>query len=394
MKKSISIILAVATVIPAIASKPEFSDVINRLETAKDYHSKASVNVQLPQGTEVTYNLNLWSTQPAGERNLAPCDYLIEWTLPTPDGEASGFTAYSDGNLFRKTDTRLQEYHFEWDSIPFLINNTINGVQRNSQFTNTLPQFIAEELAQIRDNDDWTYKFVADTVNQGKPAMILTGRMTLNGYIAKNVLYIFDPETFMPRQIEIENNPTNISEQLLITKYESTSTEKAPALTEAQLIDRYPSDFDNYRENNFSAESMKDKPLPGFSLPSTTGERYQRQKGDKFISPVIIAILDPSISSTKSSIEAMRSAVDMTPQPVDLIFASISTDIDGLENATGLSRRGEYMLISARSLARSCGVGSYPTFFIIDRSGNVSDVIIGYSNNLATSLLEKLAIID
>ena len=92
MKKSISIILAVATVIPAIASKPEFSDVINRLETAKDYHSKASVNVQLPQGTEVTYNLNLWSTQPAGERNLAPCDYLIEWTLPTPDGEASGFT--------------------------------------------------------------------------------------------------------------------------------------------------------------------------------------------------------------------------------------------------------------------------------------------------------------
>ena len=139
---------------------------------------------------------------------------------------------------------------------------------------------------------------------------------------------------------------------------------------------------------------MKGKPLPAFSLPSTTGERYQRQKGDKFISPVIIAILDPSISSTKSSIEAMRSAVDMTPQPVDLIFASISTDIDALENATGLSRRGEYMLISARSLARSCGVGSYPTFFIIDRSGNVSDVIIGYSNNLATSLLEKLAIID
>ena len=394
MKKTISIILAVAAVVPMTAANPDFTDVINRLASAKDYHSKASVNVQLPQGTEVTYDLNLWSTQSAGDKNLAPCDYLIEWTLPTPSGEATGFTAYTDGNLFRKIDTRLQEYHFEWDSIPFLINNTLNGVQRNSQFTNILPQFIAEELTQIRDSENWTYKFTADTVNQGKKAMILTGRMTLNGYLAKNALYIFDPETFMPRQIEIENNPTNISEQLLITKYESTTNEPVPALTEAELIERYPSDFDNYRENNFSAENMKGKPLPGFSLPSLTGERYQRQKGDPMASPTVIAILDPAISTTKSSVDAMRSAVDMTPKPVNLIFASVSTDIDGLESATGLPRNGEFMLLSARSLARACGVGSYPTFFVIDTRGNVSDIIIGYPNNLATSLLEKLAIID
>ncbi|MDE6353436.1 MAG: hypothetical protein K2K88_09950, partial [Muribaculaceae bacterium] len=250
------------------------------------------------------------------------------------------------------------------------------------------------ELTQIRDSENWTYKFTADTVNQGKKAMILTGRMTLNGYLAKNALYIFDPETFMPRQIEIENNPTNISEQLLITKYESTTNEPVPALTEVELIERYPSDFDNYRENNFSAENMKGKPLPGFSLPSLTGERYQRQKGDPMASPTVIAILDPAISTTKSSVDAMRSAVDMTPKPVNLIFASVSTDIDGLESATGLPRNGEFMLLSARSLARACGVGSYPTFFVIDTRGNVSDIIIGYPNNLATSLLEKLAIID
>lgn len=392
MKRYISLLTAVAAILPAMSATPGFDEIISRLGSVRDYHSTASVNVQLPQGTEVTYDVNLWSTQPAGYTRLAPCDYLIEWTLPTPDGEAKGFTAYSNGHLFRQTDTRLQEYHFEWDSIPFILNDTRSGVQRNAQFTNLLPQFIAEDLTQIKTGDNWTYRFTPDTINNGKPAMVLTGRMTINGYIGKNVLYIFDPETCMPRQIEIENNPTQISEQLLVIKYGATTEEAAPALTEQQLADRYPSVFDHYRENNFSIENLRGKALPGFSLPSLTGERYQRQKGDPMVSPTVIVFIDPTVESTRQTIEAMREAVDMNPRSTDLIFANITTDIDGAEEITGAPRRGEYMLMSARSLARDCGVTSYPTFIVVDTHGNVSDIIIGFSNSLATSLLEKLAI--
>ena len=392
MKGYIFLLAATAAVMPAMASTPDFDQVINRLGSAGDYHSTASVNVQLPQGTEVTYDINMWSTVPAGNRHLAPSDYLIEWTLPTPDGEAKGFTAYSDGHLFRQTDTRLQEYHFEWDSIPFLLNDTRSGVQRNAQFTNLLPQFIAEDLTQIKNGDNWTYRFTPDTINNGKPAMVLTGRMIINDYIGKNVLYIFDPETCMPRHIEIENNPTQISEQLLVIKYGETSEEAAPALTEQQLAARYPSVFDHYRENNFSIETLRGKVLPGFSLPSLTGERYQRQKGDPMASPTVIAFIDPTVETVHQTVEAMRQAVDMNPRSTDLIFANITTDIDGAEEITGSPRRGEYMLMSARSLARDCGVTSYPTFIVVDTQGNVSDIIIGFSNSLATSLLEKLAI--
>lgn len=389
MKGKIKLLMVIAALCPLSLQARGITGIIEKLANATDYHSGATVDVQLPQGSDVSYNIELWSGKAAWNDTLAPCSYLIEWTLPTLTGESSGFTAYENGHLYRHSDTRLQEYHYEWDSIPFLLNNTKSGVQRNAQFTNMLPQFIAEQLNEIVTSPKWTWHFTTDTINNGIPADVLTGKMNINGYIGKEVTYVFDPTTAMPRYVEIENNPTTISEQTLVMKFHNTGSKPMPQLNEQALAARYPEVFDSFRENNFTVETMREKALPAFSLPTTTGERYQRQKNDPFRTPTILALLDPSIATNNETVDALRNAVASMPMAADIIYAFITTDINAAENIISEIQPGEHLLTSARSLARDCGVTSYPTILIVGSDGTVKDVIIGFNKDLSTVVIEK-----
>ncbi len=379
---------------PSGLSARGINRIIDDLEAIKDYHSEATVDVQLPQGTDVSYSLKLWSTEPASGDTLAPCSYLIEWKLPTPTGESTGFTAYNNRHLYRHIDTRLQEYHYEWDSIPFLLNNTLAGVQRNSQFTNVLPQFVAEQLREITTSPNWKWHFTPDTINNGLKSAVLTGSMIVNGYTGREVIYVFDPESSLPRYIETENNPTSISEQTIIVKYSSTCSEPVPAMTEETLAERYPDVFDSYRENNFTVETLRGKQLPAFSLPTTTGERYQHQKGDRFPATTLIAMLDPSIATASETVKALRDAADMMPRATNILFTFIDTNIAGIESCVPDLRPGEHLLTSARSLARDCGVTSFPTIIIAGSDGTVKDIIIGFNKDLSTVVIEKSSFAD
>ncbi len=363
---------------------------IEQLSTKKDYHSTVNVTVQQPMGDDVVYDVEVRSS--AAVDRLSPCDYLIDWTLPAASGASSGFTSYSDGNMFRHVDNRLQEYNFGWDSIPFVINGGRSGVQRNAQFTNLLPQFIAEQLKEIATQPGWTYRFTPDTVSGGVESMVLTGRYTVNGFIGKNVLYVFDRETAMPRLVEFENNPTTLSEQVLVMKYDTAGDEPMVLLTEQALASRYPDVFDNYRESNFTIENMRGKYLPAFSVPTSTGQRYQRQKGDEFRCPTLIAVLDQAIATNPETVRAIRDGVAMLPGAADVIYAFVSSDVDAAENAVPDLQAGEHLLVSARGLARDCGVTSFPTLIFAGTDGKVKDVVIGFNKEMSTIVIEKIAL--
>lgn len=391
LKKMFSAGFAFSVALAASAQGPSLEKIISTLADVSGYHSRATVEVQLPQGTEVTYGVEVWSSAVAGD-TLAPCEYLIEWGLSTPSGMSEGFSAYNGRSLFRHSDSRLQEYHYDWDSIPFLINGGKNGVQRNTQFTNLLPQFIAEQIRDMIGGKGWTYSYSPDTVTGGQSAAVLKGRLNVNGYVGKNVLYVFNPETCFPRNIEIENNPTTISEQILVIKYSDSGVTAMPSVAEADLAGRYPEVFENYRENNFSAEMLKGKRLPAFSLPTTTAERYQHQRDESFRVPTIIAFIDPSVATAAPTVEAIRNASASLPRSIDAIYAFNVTDIDAIEQIVPSILPGEHLLSSAKGFARDCGIASWPTIIIADTDGSVSDVIIGYSNDLLTKLIEKASL--
>ena len=65
----------------------------------------------------------------------------------------------------------------------------------------------------------------------------------------------------------------------------------APA-AEEEIIALYPTIFDRYRTSNYSVETLRGEPMPGFALPTLTGERYMRNKGDRFPNPTVVALLD------------------------------------------------------------------------------------------------------
>lgn len=383
--------MVTALFIPRVSASRGIEGVIDSLSNAVDYHSRGTVTVQLPQGgDDVVYNLELWSTPSAAGDTLNVCNYLIDWNLTTANGTSKGFTAYHDGNYYRNSDERLQECHFQWDSIPFLMRHP---VQSSSQFTDMLPQLLAQELRTVATDPDWNYTFVADTLCGGEPSAVITARQKVHGVVARNILYILDPQTFMPRKIERENNPGSISEQMLIVKYDLTDRAQPEGMSEEALIERYPAVFEKFRESNFSLESMRDKYLPGFSLPTVTNHRYTRAKTDGFQVPTLVVFIDPSVATAAETIRQIREAQQMMPRSIDVIYTILGSDRDGALELTGQIQPGEQLLMSAQSLARNCGVTSTPSIIIVNQQGIVKDIIIGFNKALSTSVIEKTAVL-
>lgn len=391
MKREISLLMVLALFIPRASASRGIESVKDSLQNAVNYHSTANVTVQLPQGgDDIVYNLELWSTPSVTGDTLNVCNYLIDWNLNSENGISKGFTAYHDGNFYRNNDTRLQECHFQWDSIPFLMRHP---VQSTSQFTDLLPQMLAKELETITTDPTWSYSFSADTIYGGNPATVIQARQTVHDILARKVLYVFNPESFMPVHIERENNPGSISEQMLIIAYTNTNATEPEGMTEEALIERYPTVFEKFRESNFSIESLRGKYLPGFSLPTLTNQRFTRAKNEPFQSPTIIVFIDPSVATAGQTVSEIRKAQDMMPRSIEVIYTFMGSDREGAREIIGKTLPGEQVLMSAQSLARNCGVTSTPSIVIVNEEGIVKDIIIGFNKALSTSVIEKTSVL-
>lgn len=373
------------------AREADLGELADRLDAIERYDGSARYGVLLPSAADdIVYDVKLHSIKTEGDE-LSPCDYLIEWTLPTPSGESSGFSAYASKNHFRYRDERLQEYHYDWDSIPFVTGR--GGVQRNAQFAEILPQFLASQLRTIADDQAYSYTFAPDTVYGGQRVALIDAVETRNGYTAREMQFVFDADTALPIKIELENNPGAISEQTVTIEFSNESADVVESFDEDALIDRYPDVFERYRQSNFRVENLPGTLMPTFSLPTTAGRRYTHHKGEKFVSPVIVAVLDPSVGSTEETVGALRSAVGSLPMNVDLIFAFVSNNADQIGETVSEAGVGETVLMTARSLARDCGVTSFPTLIFVDRDGMVKDTHLGFNKDLSNVVIQKAALI-
>lgn len=393
------------TLVPGAGTAPEaaaapsetLNSLIERIDTLSPFCASVAYGVSLAMTDEdVDYTLEIASTSaPADPRFGA--DYLIDWTLERNGETHRGFTAYFDGHCYRYRDNRLQEYHFAWDSIPFI--SADGGVQANGQFVDLLPRSIARQLRAMAKSDNFTIGFEPAARSGGRAVSIVTASQNVQGYVARNFRLTVDRSTGRPLKIENEYNPAQISEQSVRAVYtypDSAST--APTLrcvaSEEQLMALYPDVFENFRESNYRIENIRGQRLPGFSLPTPTGERYTRAKGDPFEVPTVVALLSADNAAAAPTVQALRKAVDSMPRQVGLILVFTGSHIDSIEEAAGPGLRpGEAILMSGKSLARDCGTSVFPTVLIADTDGTVADVLLGFNNSMTQDVIQSIALL-
>lgn len=396
MQKRCAILLASALMASAhLSATTSLADIARALSATTFYADSCTYEVLLPSLPDpVTYSIALMQAPAEPADTLAPASYLIDWRLPAPSGISQGFSAYTTGAHYRFRDSRLQEYHAEWDSAPFAPSGDVSrGVQNLVQFADLLPAYLGEHFAAMAQDSSYIYKVSPDSIVSGERAAVVEGIRRINGYDAAEYTYILDPATFLPRKIELENNPGQLGEQSITIRYAATASAKAPAINDSMLADRYPDAFGRYRGSSYSLENLPGKALPRFVAPTTTGERYLHEKGDPLAATTVYAFVDAGVGSTPSLVEEVRSAADYLPFNVDIVWAFINHRADDIEAVMPSIRPGEHLLMNARGAATDCGVGAdTPVLIFVGTDGIVKDFLRGYNQDFRSLVIQKASL--
>ena len=379
------------------ASSPESPEAIaDHLDAIPGFEADATVRVSMAQfGNDIDYQLHLT------EQNL-PSDpyytnpYVIDWKIADSPSKAHGFSAYFAGNHYRFAGERLQEFHAQWDSIPFdpsLIGLNSEGVQRSVQFFNILPQAIARDIRKIVSDPAYSVSFTSDTIVGGEKVAAIKAVMTVNGTTACTQEYLFDIRSGLPLRIRTENNPGTVSEQSVEVRFIDPAV-VTPSINEESLSQTYSDIFARYRSIATTLESLRGRHLPGFSLPTISGERYSRRAADRLRCPAIVVLVDADSCDAPELIRTVRSAADSAAQEVQIIWAFTDNVVDRVEPMTAPSRPDETTLMSARQLIRDCGASRLPAIMIVDEDATVRNVVAGVNNDLISDVIKKSIIKD
>lgn len=372
-------------------ARAALTEEINALRALRSFDATVDYAVSLPMADDdVIYKIAL-ASEKAPADSLLGYNYIVDWSLPGRGENASGFSAYFDGHYYNYRDHRLREYHYKWDSLPFLTD--AGGVQRNAQFVDLFPFEMADRLAAMESDSTYTVNVAQSSVDGQKVTVLKVVRI-INSLECLRQEYSFAGADGLPLKISSLFNPGMLGEQEVMVRYNYPDivVPEVPG-NEEMLRARYPEMFDRYRESNYSVENLRGTPVPGFALPTTTGERYTYHKGDRFPSPVIIAVLDPSVATTGATVATLRGVADRLPRQTTLILMFASSDIDAVEEIAGTLRQGEAHLVSAKPFVRDCGITAYPTVILVGSDGTVEDVKIGTSDSMTEDLLQAGALL-
>ena len=389
MKNVKKLFMAMLTACPLTVWATGADEVVEALRSADCYEAVADYQVLMSLQPDVDYTIKLRSQSAPGD-SLAPCSYLVSWHVGAESDSVSGFCAYADGNMLQYRGQRLQEYHAEQNATLFQPTGQLPGVQIRGQFTNLLPQFIADEMAAAMNDPRYDWRFTPDTVAGGQKCMLFEAVMKVDGNVCKEMTYAFDRSTYMPMFSETENNPGALAEQTIVCRYKTqTDIADCGPITEQKLAEMFPQVFELYRESTFSIDNLPGQALPTMTLPTTTGERYTRHRGDRFAHPTLIVLLSANSCFARQTVADVRRAVSTLPDNVDVIWAFTDNNTDDIETVVVRPEPGEHLLQSAKALARDCGASVMPVIIFTGTDGIVKNVIVGFNKNLAADVIEK-----
>ncbi len=384
---AISILFAASTAI-AVDIDPRISHIADRLSSTDVYTDSARFSMTMEaMSTDVGYDVHLAQRRAEGD-TLAPCSYIIRWS-DSENGRSGGFAAYYHGNLFRFSGRKLTEFHAAEDTTVFRPSNPSAGMQQTAQYAYLLPAFIGAELRKMAADPAYTLSFNPDTIIGGRHLQSVKAVSTHNGLAARTINYITDRATSLPVFLEIVNNPGAPSEQIISVAYSGCPAHDCGEINEQTLAAMFPEPFTRFRSFRMNVSNLSGLPLPGFSLPTTTGERYTRAEDDAFRRPTILAIIDET-ATDRAAVESLRNAVASLKPGADLILAFTGNDVDRIEALAPDMRQGEHLLMSARGLARDLGARQLPTVIVCDSAGMVTKVLPGHNNQLASDVIEYI----
>ncbi len=383
--------LALVSAAPVTSAALDLKEIGAALKATECYTDTATYDLLLASLSDpVAYTVALQS-KAAPADTLAPCEYIITWSLPSPGGIARGFSAYFDKSHFRFRDKRLQEYHYAENPDPFApLGFTARGVQRQVQFAEILPQFIGEQFELMASDSTYTTHITPDTIVSGSKAVVVEGVRRINGIDAMEYTYILDPTTYLPRNIELENNPGQIGEQSIAIKYSSAKPAAATEISYDALVAAEPEAFEKFRESTFSLTTLPGRPLPRIAAPTATGERYVHEREESFSAPTIFVFVETTVGSTPQVIGSVRKGVDSLPFQTDVVWAFLDHRPEDVTEIVENIRPGESLLINAGGAARDCGVGNTtPAFIFVSPDGHVADIQVGYNQELDSVVIQK-----
>lgn len=376
MKRYVSLIAVATVAIGAYAVRNiDVNVLMSRLAEAQEFSAKVEYKVLLPSADDpICYSIKMASSV-NDDDSLAAADYLLEWSLAKESGVQDGFTAYFAGNYYRYRDKLLREYHYDNEPEVFApCGDASSGMQNQAQFCNLLPQYIALTLKSMAIDSTYRCAIHTDTLIAQHRVIAVDGVRSYRGEEAQRFVYVFDRD-LMPVSIELINNPGQTSEQLITAIYDY-GDESLPVITsEEMLAERYPEAFAKFRESAFTFENLPGRRLPAFSSPTPTGERYTFSKNSRLARPTVIVILDSDDDGASQLIAELRKKIDTMDEKSDLILAFINNNADAIENTAGRLRPGEHILMSARGLARDCGVKTTPVIIECDMDGTVVSAV-------------------
>ncbi|MDE6206183.1 MAG: hypothetical protein K2M55_00045 [Muribaculaceae bacterium] len=373
------------------ASALTLHDIAEHLTAHDCYSAKVDYEIMLATLSEpVNYSIALESAS-APTDSLAPCKYLIKWEAHGQGGSSKGFSAYFNGDHYRFRDDKLQEYHYAESNEQFHPLGRINrGVQRQVQFSELLPQFIGERFESMCTDSTYMVKVTADTIVDSSPAIVVAGVQNVYGITTSEFIYVLAPDTYLPRSIDLENNPGQMGEQNIIVHYTDTRTTGCN-INYDSLVAAEPEAFSKYRESIFTLESLPGRQLPRIMAPSSTGERYLHERGEQFSAPTVFVFTDTEVGTTPDLIRNVRGAVAMLPFQTDIVWAFKDHRIEDVAECIGRPEAGEKILFNAGGAARECGIGALlPVLMFVDHAGTVTDIQVGYNNDIASIVIQKV----
>ncbi len=357
-------------------AEAELTDIIDALRSDERFAAEVTYSATPAHAEgDIRYHISLFSTPARGD-SLLDFNYLTQWSRVSDRKSGAsndGFAAYFNGNHFRFLDDRLKEYHYADDRIPFIVAPSI---QNASMFIDLYPASIAEELKEMSTDPRSHLTMMEVTSSNGTATICFTAKYKVNGELVRTKEFKFSLPQVLPLEIITVNNPDTDRESSSRAVYSYPTPAPADVeISEAYLAKLFPEAFAEKRLSNMTAEGLVGSPLPSFSLPTATGERYTRERGERFASPTALLIFDPSEAGSAELVSELRHTLEGRSTPLSLIFVSISSNIDNSEQAVPELREGEHLLISGSSLARKCGVSHLPTLLVADREGIVKKVV-------------------
>lgn len=356
---------------------------IARLDSLHTYRASLTYRVTLPiTDSEIEYRARLdYRREPTD--TLCGYSYAIDYKAENDTCPYPNFTAYDRGHCFRFDRNRLREYHYDANPEPFARQGNYPGIHRSGLFAELLPAEIARQLNGYRTKADCRVQLFPDTLMQGSRCLAIVVTDSMQGEVARTVLYTFDPATGLPLYRETENNPGHLGSQTVTVKYIDSETEipfPPGYFGEEQLLHDYGEVFLLYREGTYAAGDRMGQKAPRFDLP--WGKRRFTSDQLKGQNSLLLFLDDRGefCAPVRQTAEALSLQERLTP-----VFLYAGQEPVATPNSTGA-----IVLEHTGKTAGAYGVTGYPTLFLLDPTGTIRWVKIGYTPSLAEELRQAI----